>query len=63
MTTTPVEELDDVAPREALIRELVKEGRVAARMMQKDSWGRPNPVWADQHEFLNLLLDFLEEAD
>ena len=54
-------EIDDRTFREKVIDDLATENSKAKRMLRRDNQGRENEAWAQVHEWMNELLDLLED--
>lgn len=47
---------------EAVLEALARCNAECKRTLAKDHLGRPNPLWAAKHEYLNYLLECYEDA-
>ena len=54
-------EIDDRTFREKVIDDLATENSKAKRMLRFDNQGRENEAWVESHEYMNALLDLLED--
>jgi len=60
--TVEVKVLSRDSSREEVVAALLQVSAEAGRELQRDHLNRPNERWARQHQFLNMLLDFLEDT-
>lgn len=56
-----VQFLSPQSPREQLVGALLMVNAEARRELARDNLNRPNERWAELHEFMDALLDLLED--
>lgn len=59
MTALQIRVLNEHSDRDELVTALLAVNKEARRTLAKDSVGRSNQRWADQHSFMDTLLTML----
>ena len=61
MTAFEVQFLSPASDRDELVDALLLVNAQAKRELQRDHLNRPNSRWAHLHEFMNSILDLLDD--